>query len=82
MAFYYGEVLWTTQKWRDAAEQYTKVVEMNPKGKCVKDAAYAAVLSWKNALNIDDTGQGPRQAGAGEPRTVQAADRSPNTRRR
>ncbi|HEY0712971.1 MAG TPA: tetratricopeptide repeat protein [Polyangia bacterium] len=59
MAFYYGEVLWTTQNWREAAEQYTKVVQMDPKGKYVKDAAYAAVLSWKNALNIDDLGQGP-----------------------
>src|SRR5260221_7819996 len=27
---------------------------MNPKGKYVKDAAYAAVLAWKNALNVDD----------------------------
>jgi tetratricopeptide (TPR) repeat protein len=29
------------------AEQYTKVVEMNPQGKYVKEAAYAAVLAWK-----------------------------------
>ena len=27
---------------------------MNPSGKYVKDAAYAAVLAWKNALNVDD----------------------------
>ncbi len=59
MAFYYGEVLWMTEDWREAAEQYTKVVEMDPKGKYVQDAAYAAVLSWKNALNIDDQGSGP-----------------------
>ena len=54
MSFYYGELLWTLENWKDAAEQYTKVVEMNPKGKYVKDAAYAAVLAWKNALNVDD----------------------------
>ena len=30
MAFYYAEVLWTTQQWREAAEQYTKVVEIDP----------------------------------------------------
>jgi tetratricopeptide (TPR) repeat protein len=54
MAFYYGELLWTLENWRDAAEQYTKVVEINPQGKYVKDAAYAAVLAWKNALNVDD----------------------------
>ena len=54
MGFYYGELLWTLENWKDAAEQYTKVVQMNPKGKYVKDAAYAAVLAWKNALNVDD----------------------------
>jgi TolA-binding protein len=58
MGFYYGELLWTLENWKDAAEQYTKVVEMNPKGKYVKDAAYAAVLAWKNALNVDDHGLG------------------------
>ncbi len=54
MGFYYGELLWTLENWKDAAEQYTKVVEMNPTGKYVKEAAYAAVLAWKNALNVDD----------------------------
>jgi tetratricopeptide (TPR) repeat protein len=54
MAFYYGELLWTLENWKDAADQYTKVVQMNPQGKYVKDAAYAAVLAWKNALNVDD----------------------------
>jgi tetratricopeptide (TPR) repeat protein len=63
MGFYYAEVLWTTQQWREAAEQYTKVVELDPRGRWVKEAAYAAVLSWKNALNIDDTGQGPDKQG-------------------
>jgi tetratricopeptide (TPR) repeat protein len=54
MGFYYGELLWTLSNWKDAAEQYTKVVEMKPEGKYVKEAAYAAVLAWKNALNVDD----------------------------
>jgi len=54
MGFYYGELLWTLENWKDAAEQYTKVVEMNPQGKYVKDSAYAAVLAWKNALSVDD----------------------------
>src|ERR1043165_6059650 len=57
MNFYYGELLWTLERWKDAAEQYTKVVEMNPKGKYAKDAAYAAVLGWKNALQVDDNEQ-------------------------
>jgi len=59
MNFYYGELLWTLERWKDAAEQYTKVVEMNPKGKFAKDSAYAAVLGWKNALQVDDEGLGP-----------------------
>lgn len=59
MNFYYGELLWTLERWKDAAEQYTKVVELNPKGKYAKDAAYAAVLGWKNALQVDDEGLGP-----------------------
>lgn len=59
MNFYYGELLWTLERWKDAAEQYTKVVEMNPKGKYAKDSAYAAVLGWKNALQVDDEGLGP-----------------------
>ena len=54
MNYYYGELLWTLENWKDAAEQYTHVVEMKPDGKYVKDAAYAAVLAWKNALNVDD----------------------------
>jgi TolA-binding protein len=54
MSFYYGELLWTLENWKDAADQYTKVVEFNPQGKYVKEAAYAAVLAWKNALNVDD----------------------------
>jgi tetratricopeptide (TPR) repeat protein len=66
MAFYYGEVLWTTQNWKEAAEQYTKVVQMDPKGKYVKEAAFAAVLAWKNALNIDDQGRGPDKQGVDE----------------
>ncbi len=56
MSFYYGEVLWVTEDWKAAAEQYTKVVEMDPKGKYVKESAYAAVLAWKNHLQIDDSG--------------------------
>jgi tetratricopeptide (TPR) repeat protein len=64
MAFYYAEVLWTAEDWKDAAEQYTRVVELDPKGKWVKEAAYAAVLAWKNALNIDDQGQGPDKGGS------------------
>lgn len=56
MTFYYGEILWQMSAWKEAAETYTKVVELDPKGKYVKESAYAAVLAWKNALNISDSG--------------------------
>ena len=58
ITFYYGEILWQMASWKEAAETYTKVVELDPKGKYVKESAYAAVLAWKNALNIDDSGEG------------------------
>jgi TolA-binding protein len=61
MAFFYAEVLWVTEDYREAAEQYTKVIQMDPKGKYVHEAAFAAVLAWKSALNIDDEGRGPDQ---------------------
>ena len=30
LAFYYAEVLFTTESWKEAADAYTRVVEMNP----------------------------------------------------
>src|SRR4051794_28003360 len=58
MAFYYGEILWTVAElgkgsWKDAAEQYTNIVELSPKGSYVKESACAPVRPWKNALNAD-----------------------------
>jgi tetratricopeptide (TPR) repeat protein len=74
ITFYYGEILWQMSSWKEAAETYTKVVELDPKGKYVKDAAYAAVLAWKNALNIDDSGEGvdkeKSKAGEMKPRQI------------
>jgi tetratricopeptide (TPR) repeat protein len=57
ITFYYGEILWQMQAWKEAAETYTKVVQLDPKGKYVKESAYAAVLACKNALNINDSGE-------------------------
>jgi len=55
MQFYYAEVLWMIEDWRDAAEQYTLFVEKYPNHKDAQDAAYAAVLAWKNAIGrVDD----------------------------
>jgi tetratricopeptide (TPR) repeat protein len=54
MTYYYAELLYKLERWSSAAEIYTKVVKMDPKGKYLKDAAYAAVISWKNALNVEE----------------------------
>lgn len=65
MAYYYGELLFklgsmdNNQKYCEAAPIYTKVVEMDPSptAKYLKDAAYAAVISWKNCLSVEDSAQ-------------------------
>ena len=62
VAFFYAECLWRIASlspasqilWREAAEQYTRVIELNPQGPYVKEAAYAAVLAWQNVVYEDD----------------------------
>jgi hypothetical protein len=62
VAFYYAECLWQIAAlsadddglWRQAAEQYTRVVHLDPKGPYVREAAYAAVLAWQNELYEND----------------------------
>lgn len=68
MTYYYAELLWKlgangdTNKYCDAAPVYTHVVQMNPdpNAKFLKDSAYAAVLAWKNCLNVDESGEAVR----------------------
>ena len=54
MTYYYAELLYKLERWEPAAGIYTQVVKMSPKGKYLKEAAYAAVISWKNALNVQE----------------------------
>jgi len=63
--YFYAELLWSraeneknarlqTELWENAAVAFTDVVKTNKlEGKLQKEAAYAAVLGWKNALNVD-----------------------------
>jgi tetratricopeptide (TPR) repeat protein len=63
--YYYAELLWSraeseknprlqTELWENAAVAFTDVVKTGKlDGKLTKEAAYAAVLGWKNALNVD-----------------------------
>lgn len=57
MSFYYAELLYKLEKWERAAEAYTNVVKMKRDGKYLKEAAYAAVIAWKNALNVASVGE-------------------------
>ena len=54
MRYYYAELLYRLQEWELAAGQYTVVVHSRPDNALLADAAYAAVLSWKNALNMGE----------------------------
>jgi tetratricopeptide (TPR) repeat protein len=53
MTFFHAEALWQLERWGEASDEYRRVVELNPAGKHTKEAAYAAVLSAKNALEAD-----------------------------
>lgn len=71
MQYYYAELLWqraeyeknprvATERWEKAAMAFTDVVESGKTSKkIVKEAAYAAVLGWKNALAVDPRTKAP-----------------------
>ena len=63
--YFYSELIWSraeseknprlqTELWENAAVAFTDVVKTGKlDAKLTKEAAYAAVLGWKNALNVD-----------------------------
>jgi tetratricopeptide (TPR) repeat protein len=69
MAFYYAELNFKLQRWEKAAEMYERSVAVNPSGKYAKEAAYAAMISRKNALGPEP----PRDAGPSCPEGKQCA---------
>ena len=81
--YFYAELLWSraeneknprmaTEQWENAALAFTDVVKHGKvEPRRMKEAAYAAVLGWKNALNVD-----PRvkaQVDSDKPSDVKAA---------
>jgi TolA-binding protein len=44
------------KKFREAHDEFIKVLERKPDGKYTKEAAYAQMLAMKNALEYDETG--------------------------
>ncbi|ACY15027.1 tetratricopeptide repeat protein [Haliangium ochraceum] len=71
MQYYYAELMWTRAEkeqdqaraaklWEEAAIAFTDVVKTKQlKGEMLKEAAYAAVLGWKNALAVDPDTNAP-----------------------
>jgi tetratricopeptide (TPR) repeat protein len=61
MSFYYAELLFRMQRYDDAAKYYERTVTVDPKGKFAKEAAYASMISMKNAMRspVDDGGKPP-----------------------
>jgi tetratricopeptide (TPR) repeat protein len=54
MAYYYAELLFHLQRYGEAAKMYERCVTVEPKGKYVKEAVYAYVISTKNASRPTD----------------------------
>jgi tetratricopeptide (TPR) repeat protein len=69
--YYYSELIWSraeseknqrlaTELWENAALAFTDVVKTGKVDqKLMKESAYAAVLAWKNALNVDPRVKSP-----------------------
>ena len=69
--YYYSELIWSraeseknqrlaTELWENAAIAFTDVVKTGKVDqKLMRESAYAAVLAWKNALNVDPRVKSP-----------------------
>jgi TolA-binding protein len=80
LRYFYAEVLWTLRDWKEAARQYGRVIERDRRGKWARESALAAVLAWKNLLDIDDGGRPPVKQEEGKrvfkPRPISATESS------
>lgn len=50
MRFFYAEILWDLGFYKEAGDQYDKVVERNPKGEYSRTAAFNSVLTWEKIV--------------------------------
>jgi tetratricopeptide (TPR) repeat protein len=50
MAFYYAELLFNLERYSEAAKYYERNLTLDPKGHLAKEAAYAAMISWRNTI--------------------------------
>lgn len=56
MAFFYGELLFKLQRYDEAARMYARSITVEPNGPHAAEAAYAYVVSAKNAVHPPDAG--------------------------
>lgn len=82
--YFYAELLWSraenektarlqTELWENAAVAFTDVVKLGKvEPRLMKESAYAAVLGWKNALNVD-----PRKKEDIDPKADKKSDPKP-----
>ena len=52
MRFYYAEILYALEDWDEAAVQYGKVADADPKGSYVQKSAYDAILALEKSVDI------------------------------
>ncbi len=69
VAFYKAELLWSMEDWVKCGPAYDDVVEMNPEGAHMQDAAFSAVLCYNRLYHMyhtDDKGAKHDVASAGK----------------
>ena len=52
MRFFYSEILYALENWDEAAVQYDKVVDADPRGSYAQKAAYDAILALEKSVDI------------------------------
>jgi hypothetical protein len=58
VAYWAAELLWKRSRWEECGPAFDRVVELDPQGEYLQEAAYAAVLCYNNLYereNTDDT---------------------------
>jgi TolA-binding protein len=63
LTFRHAEVLHRLERWQRAAEAYNRAARLDPRGRRAQQAAHAAVVCWRNALNVDEEPESRQLAG-------------------
>jgi TolA-binding protein len=66
MRFYYAEILYALEEWDEAAAQYDRVVDADPKGIYAQKAAYDTILALEKSVGVAKGKLKKRELAAGE----------------